>query len=76
MARRRQHDLYALFAFALRENDWELANLLASVLLDHEAIERRLQGELATASKGAGAPQDLKTLRHWATIARSITPAR
>jgi len=36
MLSRYRHDLYALFAFALRENDWALADSIARWLLVHD----------------------------------------
>ncbi len=67
-----QHDLYALFAFALRENDWALADLIATHLLSRVRVEQRLEAEVSALAKRAGSPRSLRELQHWATISEAL----
>ena len=72
MVATRQHDLYALFAFALRENDWGLADSIASWLLDRDRNPDRLEAIIEHASRRPGAPVSLDALGYWATIADEL----
>jgi hypothetical protein len=72
MARRLPHDPVALFAFALRESDWVLADLIATSLVHRPALRRRLT---LAAREGAGArasPSSLAELRGWARMSRRL----
>jgi len=68
----KKHDLYALFAFALRENDWGLADAIASWLLDLDRDPVRLEAIVDRASRRPGAPVTLGELEHWATLAGEL----
>jgi len=72
MVATKQHDLYALFAFALRENDWGLADAIASWLLDLDRDPVRLEAIVDRASRRPGTPVTLGELEHWATIAGEL----
>ncbi len=72
MVATRQHDLYALFAFTLRENDWGLADSIASWLLDRDRDPVRLEAIVERASRRPEAPVSLDALGHWAAIAHEL----
>ena len=72
MVATKKHDLYALFAFALRENDWGLADAIASWLLDLDRDPVRLEAIVDRASRRPGAPATLGGVEHWATIAGEL----
>lgn len=67
-----EHDPFALFRFALRESDWELADLLASALINHRPSRLRLHREVRAGAGRPGAPGSLTTLRCFATLSRRL----
>ncbi len=72
MSRSAPHDPVALFAFALRESDWVLADLIAASIADRPAARDRL---LLAVRAGAGArasPSSLAELSSWARLSRRL----
>jgi hypothetical protein len=72
MDRGTRHDPIALFAFALRERDWVLAELIARSLSRETGATKRLESTAADASAGGPSPASLRELRGWAAIARAL----
>jgi hypothetical protein len=75
MPKAREHDPLALFSFALRESDWVLADLIACLLVLDEPSRRRVQRELAAASRRPGGPDSLTKLHRWAELSRGMAGA-
>lgn len=61
-------DPVALFAFALRESDWVLADLLAASLAHRPAARRRLRRAIRE-QRGRAGPSSLAELSGWAQLA-------
>ncbi len=64
-------DPVALFAFALRESDWVLADLIASSLADRPAVRGRLLRAVREQA-GRAAPSSLAELSGWAQLSRRL----
>lgn len=72
MTRSTPRDPVALFAFALRESDWVLADLIATSLAHRPAARERL---LLAVRKQAGThagPSSLAELSGWAELSRRL----
>ena len=63
-----RHDPITLFAFALRERDWALADLLARRL----GTGGRVQRELEAQAWRPGHPRTVEQLRLFAQLARNL----
>ena len=63
---------FTLFSFALRESDWELADLIARYLGADRGGRIRLEAALARRGQRPGSPDSLETLRRWAELSRSL----
>jgi hypothetical protein len=72
MFRRPGPTAYALFEFALREADWELADLIAERVAQSNAGRFRLELALTKHRGQAGVPRDLEALRQLAQVSRSL----
>lgn len=68
----RKHDPLALFAFALRERDWVLADLLARALGDEPELRNRLEEAVKSSAAQRATPPSLPALRAWAQMSRMI----
>ena len=64
-------DPVALFAFALRESDWVLADLIAASLAHRPAARRRLLRAVREQAGRAG-PSSLAELSGWAQLSRRL----
>jgi hypothetical protein len=64
-------DPVALFAFALRESDWVLADLIATSLAHRPAARQRLSVAIEQQAGHAG-PSSLAELSGWASISRVL----
>ncbi len=71
MTRSAHRDPVALFAFALRESDWVLADLIATSLAHRPAARRRLLLAIREQAGRAG-PSSLTELSGWAQLARRL----
>lgn len=72
MSRGTSHDPVTLFAFALRERDWVLADLIAGSLRPEPEAVKRLESMTAEVSASGPSPASLRQLRGWAAIARAL----
>ena len=63
---------YTLFSFALRESDWELADLIAGYLLSDRGGRIRLEAELAKRRHKPGSPESLESLHLLAELSRAL----
>jgi len=64
-------DPVALFAFALRECDWVLADLIAASLVDRPRARERLMAAVREQA-GRAAPSSLAELNGWAQLSRRL----
>jgi hypothetical protein len=71
MTRSAPRDPVALFAFALRESDWVLADLIATSLAHRPAVRERLLRAIREQAGRAG-PASLVELRGWAQLSRRL----
>ena len=71
MTRRTPRDPVALFAFALRESDWVLADLIATSLAHRPAAQERLLLAVREQAGRAG-PSSLAELSGWAQLSRRL----
>jgi len=76
MVKTTEHDPFALFSFALRESDWELADLIACFLLYDRAARLRVYREILDAAERPGAPESLERLHRLATLSRNLDLSR
>jgi hypothetical protein len=65
-------DPVAMFAFALRESDWVLADLIASSLAGRPATRSLLQAAAARAARARASPASLSELSGWAELSRAL----
>lgn len=72
MVRTTEHDPFALLRFALREADWELADLVACFLVADRPSRIRASREILAGADRPGAPDSLATLHRWATMSRDL----
>ena len=67
-----EHDPYTLFGYALSEDDWVLADLLADRLASDEVARMRLRHELEVNSGRPGKPGSLTELHRLARLTSSL----
>lgn len=72
MTRRTEHDLVALFGFAVREHDWVLADLMAETLRADAPARDGLERTLRKTARNPGAPRTLARVHRWAELTRSL----
>jgi hypothetical protein len=72
MTRSSLHDPVALFAFALRENDWVLADLIAASLAKRPAARERLLLAVREEASARASPSSLTELNGWARMSRRL----
>ncbi len=76
MVKTTEHDPFALFSFALRESDWELADLVACFLLYDRRAPLRVHREILDGAERLGAPESLAMLHRLALISRNLELSR
>jgi len=76
MVKTTEHDPFVLFSFALRESDWELADLIACFLLYGRPARLRVQREILDAAERPGGPESLGMLHRLATLSRNLDLSR
>lgn len=72
MAPSSTHDPVALFAFALRENDWVLADLIAASLAHRPVARERLRLAVCEGAGTRASPSSLSELGGWARMSRRL----
>ncbi len=72
MVKTTEHDPYALLGFALRESDWELAEMVACFLLYDKPSRLRVHDEILSEAWRPGAPESLTMLHRFAKLSRNL----
>ncbi|MFN8161681.1 MAG: hypothetical protein U0R52_11635 [Solirubrobacterales bacterium] len=72
MTRGPRHDPVAVFAFALRERDWVLADLIAHSAARSPATRRLLARVVLDQSRARASPATLRELSGWAELSRRL----
>ncbi len=72
MTRSPPRDPVALFAFALRESDWVLADLIATSLARRPAARKRLLLAVREQAGSGAGPASLGELGAWAQLSRRL----
>ena len=68
---RSDHNPLTLFSFALREQDWVLADLLVGAITNECPAKEELARTLRTVQR-PGTPRTLDRLHRWAKLTRNL----